>query len=166
MEQATKTIHAHILRCSKPSESNGIRQHLKELLKLAEEKHRSLEEGERTDGLNFKGKEAVSCFACANTVDPNGDYVGTCEECNKVACTECICDCNLCDKTLCVENCGLYCEFCEEYVCKECTVECESHCGCDKEAVCADCVKPVGPPEWQCCPDCVDRWVEDGWREY
>ena len=52
------------------------------------------------------------------------------------------------------------------HVCEDCVGECQSGCGCYSDMCCTDCLKPVGPPEWNCCPDCVDKWVEDRWHKY
>ena len=166
MDAFTSALKKQIENAKSVPECETIRQHLEALVKCTNTKKNSLEEENDSKGLNFQGHCATPCSFCDNTMDPqNQDFCGTCEGCNKIACKECYGKCKGCEKLLCVhsENCGMkYCESCGEYLCSDCAIECWKCNG----STCEGCVTLVGPPQWQCCEECRDEWVEDGWHEY
>lgn len=108
---------------------------------LLEETNASIENfkaQEQQSGLAYGGNDAVKCWDCAKTFDPNDKYGGVCDFCEEKPdektglCVECKRECEN-------EDCGTewicsdhysYCGFCDNTYCKDCMSSCE-RCGDD-----------------------------------
>lgn len=153
-----------------------IQSKLRSLLQQADNKVAKLETGQKQNGLKYKGKDATQCGRCDNTVDPEGDYTGTCAKCKskiekddwsnedededeEILCVDCLSTCNICEELVCGE-CEQECECCSESYCIGCKESCEI---CHSENICSNCTTSFGYHGGTCCKGCAEEIVNPGY---
>lgn len=133
---------AHAIESSDLGECEEVQSKLETLLNQTQARIAALKEEEMTEGLSYKGGDAVTCTICTNTFQSGGKYSAKCicfEEPKTELCIVCVEPCQSCDSLLCI-NCGVRCYQCDGRFCEGCVRNCEN---------CGELLLRQGPSRWR-----------------